>query len=60
MKQYVVIYDNKLRKFDEVKKLEGKKDLSVVIPTYNEECNVIPLIQEITNSLKTGVAKGRE
>lgn len=52
MNQYVVIYDNKLRKFDEVKKLEGKRDLSVVIPTYNEEGNVIPLIKEITNSLK--------
>ena len=52
IKQYTVIHNNKLNVFKEVKQLAGKKDVSVVIPTYNEEGNVIPLIEEITKSLK--------
>ncbi len=52
MKQYTVIYDNKLKVFNEVRKLALKKKVWVVIPSYNEEGNVIPLVEGITKSLK--------
>ncbi len=52
MKQYTTIYDSKEHTFNGVKQLSGKKDVSVVIPSYNEEGNIIPLIEGITKSLK--------
>lgn len=52
MKQYTVIYNNKPHCFSGVKKLTGKKDISVIVPSYNEEENIIPLIKRVTKSLK--------
>jgi dolichol-phosphate mannosyltransferase len=52
MKKYTIISDAKKIMVKEVKKLSGKKDISIVIPSYNEEDNIPKLIQGISTSLK--------
>lgn len=52
MKKYTIISDNKQQVLNEVKPLKGTKDISVVIPSYNEEGNILPMIKRITKALK--------
>ncbi len=51
MKKYTIISDSKLSVSDKVTPLRGTKDVSVVIPSYNEEGNVVRLIEGITKAI---------
>ncbi len=52
MKNYTIIFDKKTSTVSDISSLKGKKDISVVIPSYNEEENIINLIDKIADSLK--------
>jgi dolichol-phosphate mannosyltransferase len=52
MKRYKIISDRRTLVSKTPKRLRGRRDISVVVPTYNEEGNVIPLIGGITKALK--------
>jgi dolichol-phosphate mannosyltransferase len=52
MLNYEIISDKKLKKSSKIVPLKGKRDVSIVVPSYNEEDNIIPLIGRISSSLK--------
>jgi dolichol-phosphate mannosyltransferase len=51
MLKYTIISDKKLSVFNTLPKLKGKKQVSVVVPSFNEQENVIPLIEGITKAI---------
>ncbi|MBW2981186.1 glycosyltransferase [Candidatus Woesearchaeota archaeon] len=51
MKKYTIIFDSKTKISSKITPLKGKRDVSVVIPSYNEEGNVIRLIDRITKAI---------
>ncbi|MCK5282729.1 MAG: glycosyltransferase [Nanoarchaeota archaeon] len=52
MRKYTIISDTKERISNGINPLSGKRDISVVIPSYNEEGNVVRLIEGVTKALK--------
>ena len=52
MKKYTIVSDGKKSVLNEINTLNGRRDISIVIPSYNEEGNIIPMIKGITKALK--------
>jgi dolichol-phosphate mannosyltransferase len=52
MANYRVIYGGKTLEFDNIKALPGRKEVSVILPTYNEEELIAKLIDSIIKNLK--------
>jgi dolichol-phosphate mannosyltransferase len=51
MKEYTIIADTKITVKSEVSRLKGKKDVSVVIPSYNEQDNIVKLHEGISKAI---------
>jgi len=56
MKEYTIISDKRINIVKEISRLSGQKDISIIIPSYNEEGNIIKLIDGIDKALSNRYA----
>lgn len=53
MANYICVYKGKMLKFNRLYRcLKGKKEVSIVIPTYKEEENIVKLINNLKRTMK--------
>jgi dolichol-phosphate mannosyltransferase len=52
MERYVIVKNRKKQNFEEIKISKEKKDISIVIPTYNEEKNIERMVKEVLKHLE--------